>query len=569
MSSSTTRTEIAAGRAPRRPRAFHAFLGWLMDACAGALLATTPFVAFVRHNEYPLVSPEIALCLAGLAGIGVGLGTLAAAGGAITRAAVVSALLVLWIDLQTRWFDANGSALAAAFVASCALCWMLRLHLRTITVAATLAALGASLLMPGAGPWTTVAAHEPDMADVTDATDSTGIEQRALPPILHIVLDEQIGPAGVPRAFDRDGSHAASLGNFYVDRGFRVFDRAFSRYYRSEDSIPHLVNFTADAERSRYIARPEGVRSLTANAYFDEMQSRGYRIHVVQSDYLDFCAGRNDLARCTTYQAESIRPLASAPLESLDKVRIIAGMYVRLSHFLVALRDGLYPSLRERAAEASIELPAWDASVGRVSPLATLGVLKALGVELTTASRGTLVFAHLLLPHSPYAYDAQCRIRPDPAQWLLNHPGRGAFPRNTPASRATRYPRYLAQVACTHRALGELFGRLEANDEFRDAIVLIHGDHGSRIALLPPYGQFEKRLSPADFADSFSTLFAIRHPDLSPGRDPRLLPIDSLFESLIRNGGIPDGVEWSESQEVYLRSGSGAMKAHPMPALGR
>jgi hypothetical protein len=38
------------------------------------------------------------------------------------------------------------------------------------------------------------------------------------------------------------------LRQFYLRHGFRVFGRAFSRYYYANSSIPNLVNFTTEPD---------------------------------------------------------------------------------------------------------------------------------------------------------------------------------------------------------------------------------------------------------------------------------------------------------------------------------
>jgi hypothetical protein len=68
----------------------------------------------------------------------------------------------------------------------------------------------------------------------------------------------------------------------------------------------------------------------------------------------------------------------------------------------------------------------------------------------------------------------------------------------------------------------------------RDAIVIIHGDHGSRITLIEPQLPGATRMSPADFADSYSTLFAVRSTQLAAGYDRRLMPITCLLRSLVQ-----------------------------------
>jgi hypothetical protein len=69
-----------------------------------------------------------------------------------------------------------------------------------------------------------------------------------------------------------------------------------------------------------------------------------------------------------------------------------------------------------------------------------------------------------------------------------------------------------------------------------DAIVVIHGDHGSRIMQTAAQADIEAlpHMRRQDFLDNFSTLFAVRMPDLPSGRDDRMLPIDELLRRTMR-----------------------------------
>ena len=79
-----------------------------------------------------------------------------------------------------------------------------------------------------------------------------------------------------------------------LSRGFQLFGRAYSRYGSTNPSLDNLMNFSAEPPK-HFLIKPLG-----ANAYFEEMARRGYRIHVYQSDFLNFCdtAGEFDVAFC-------------------------------------------------------------------------------------------------------------------------------------------------------------------------------------------------------------------------------------------------------------------------------
>jgi hypothetical protein len=162
--------------------------------------------------------------------------------------------------------------------------------------------------------------------------------------------------------------------------------------------------------------------------------------------------------------------------------------------------------------------------------------LDGLEADLARARPGDFFLAHLLIPHFPYVYDAGCNLRTDPEVWLnkdaLSHRFSTWNPPNTAVSRMERYRNYLAQIACTNRRLERLFDILKGSGQFERAIILIHGDHGSRITRSPMYAYAHDTLTPDDYRDSFSTLFALKAPGIEPGYDRDPWPIGRLIKGL-------------------------------------
>lgn len=69
-----------------------------------------------------------------------------------------------------------------------------------------------------------------------------------------------------------------------------------------------------------------------------------------------------------------------------------------------------------------------------------------------------------------------------------------------------------------HDAKIEAFvDRLDVSRRGRETTLIVHGDPGTRMATLYSYNPFAARLTPPDFRDSYSTLFAIRKPGIRPG----------------------------------------------------
>ena len=70
----------------------------------------------------------------------------------------------------------------------------------------------------------------------------------------------------------------------------------------------------------------------------------------------------------------------------------------------------------------------------------------------------------------------------------------------------------------------------------QDAILIVQGDHGSRIGRNDPTAENESTYSHADYADFYSTLFAVRAPRLEAGYEVEPMSIVCLLRSLVDSG---------------------------------
>ena len=68
---------------------------------------------------------------------------------------------------------------------------------------------------------------------------------------------------------------------------------------------------------------------------------------------------------------------------------------------------------------------------------------------------------------------------------------------------------------------------------YQNAIIILHGDHGSRITKFQPSKKFFGRPSTRDLVDLFSTLFAVKLPEGQWNYDRTTLPIEELLMETI------------------------------------
>jgi hypothetical protein len=344
-----------------------------------------------------------------------------------------------------------------------------------------------------------------------------------LPLVVHLILDEHIGIDGLPPESTVPGLQA-DLRSFYHSLGFRTFDSAYSEHQDTELSIGHLVNFSPGVYRPDLIRSyaPGFEHSLTQNAYFSRVIERGYQVRAYQTSFLQVCP-EGIRAICET------RPLGIAILQDqslsvAEKVRLIAGTFLFKSALYGKAIDW-YDVLRGQSVRAGIRLPrrVW---FWRTAPLSGMSEIRRVASDLSGATRGELYFAHFMLPHWPFVYDEDCKLVPFDG-WK-----RDGRPLASPPERRDAYIHYGRQLRCTSRMIRQLMESIPSNLR-ADAIVIVQGDHGSRLSLSHAKLPNSRGLETDNERDTYSTLFAVRAPGLSAVSDHAFVPITCLLRSLV------------------------------------
>jgi hypothetical protein len=500
------------------------------------LLMVTPFVVFLEHYTYPLARPEIAIC-AGVAACIAGVLGAVACRWRPGQVIVYAALIVLLADVQFARLQ-TALQLLAVFAVAAAVLWAIRAHATEVVGLMAATMLTSTILLPAAGP------GAPERAK-----DSGG--NKRLPMVLHIVLDEHLGADAFPGDAESQ-QFAVTLRRFFSEQRFVLFTRAYSEYFATHRSLSHLMNYashTFDGGLYR-IGDGEFEYTLTRNAHVRALIDHGYHVRLYQSTHLNYCTPDIPEAECITYSFANISVLAGTSLSASAKASIIGEIYTSRFTVYDELRDR-YESVRVHAGKW-LHLPKWSAKANNIGPIISMDTLERLQRDLAHAQGGDYYFAHLLLPHEPYAFDSACRIRPV-SDWLQAYVARvGDQPVNTEESRRLRYSRYVEQLTCLYSRLTAVVNAIPEGLR-ADAVIVMQGDHGSRITVREPNVATVDRMTAADFADSFRTLFAVRAPNLQPTARPDDAAITCVFSALARNGFESlAGIDSCGKPEVYV-----------------
>ena len=345
---------------------------------------------------------------------------------------------------------------------------------------------------------------------------------RELPPLLHIILDEQMSPATLPQSIPT-GSKAGTMLEDYVRLGFSVHSHAASSSTWTRLSLGQLVSFRLDSkwasltlkELEAIQAKPDPEQDLFSpvnvrtamvarNEYFKLLHRMGYSITTIQSSFLQFCNG--DLLpgdECFTYEpTEHGHVQSMAPGRYLDKVALAAtSLLIDYQRYRRVARSVTLVSLLARGPKEPAVPPLLT------MPATMLTVLSEIDAHLRKLEPGRAYFAHLLLPHTPYMLNERCDLNA-PHEWVALDAFGPEWGGREP------YNAYWQQSVCVHARTMAMLNALFGSELGKSSIVVVHGDHGSKIWF--PQAGTEYR---EDLPEMRETFLAIR----MPGREPKIL----------------------------------------------
>lgn len=336
--------------------------------------------------------------------------------------------------------------------------------------------------------------------------------QAGRPAIVHILLDEHIGIEGFHKT--QSGTEtAAKLREFYVDNGFALYGKAYSQHMHTVNAIPHVLNFGAEKNLG---AGRHGV-PVGRNAYFDRLQKLGYRMSIYESNFAYVCSSYPD-ERCVAYRNSSLQPMANYGLTTGERMKMILSKFIGMSHTLEYA--GRKSEILDRILVVS-GLPGFRAfqNLKATGPVASMAVFDVVANDLANARSGEAYFVHALFPHYPYTSASDCSSKPI-ATW--NH-------RLDRGPMEQKQNGYEEQALCSARQIEKLLDVLKQSPAADNFVMIVHGDHGSRLTQVDPSYERRASIRPDDIIASYSTLFAVRIGGM-PGRysdamvnTPRLL----------------------------------------------
>ena len=490
-----------------RQGAWHVILTY----AAPALVMLAIVVPFLRFHEYSLILPESLILMAGAAWLGAIVGGLMRIRPQTLGPILMAATLFGYLFYRQEITDAlvkAANAIAdnvvgtaplmlailavAMFLALCPICVLLRRHLDKVVVAVFGTIVLTTVVLPT------------DTGGEPVAQGALPSKRNDLPPLIHIILDEHIGLAGLPAEIAKSDAIRETVPRIFKD--FRIYSHAYSRFAETKFSLTSLMNRDLGANVAALVEGEDVKFAPKKNDWFDALDAKGYAIKVYQSAWFDMCGGSRAVDACYTYSFFSPNALQRTPLSTVQRLRALT------SKLLIG--DGAL----------------------QMEPLVSMEALARFRSDVAQSSRGVAYIVHLLIPHFGYLYGADCTLL-DPAHWERDRFGEDRV--YSPEERDGLYRRYLPQMACADREMDLLFAELKTLGIYDEATIIVHGDHGSRIGERPYITEMPQSLTTQDMIDHYSTFVAIKAPGTAPGIDDRPEALQRIFADAFLGGSLP------------------------------
>lgn len=527
----------------------------LFDFLACLLIILSHFATYILYAGYTRLLPDMIVIIGALCAVAVCLTVLLQIPSRIFRAMIFAVLTTIVIsdaiyefgvaDISTRLI-----ALTITLLGTLTLIFFLREHASKVLIGAFLAMLLSTIVIAAFD----TAGQASQTARIAQENDDTQ------PIIVHLILDEHMGAAGMTAALPSGEQIGHDLRQFYERHGFRLFSHAYSQYFDTAPSLASMLNFSDRPFAESHLIRRRYGFSLAENAYLKNISDLNYRIRIYQSNYIDFCqTAAIRIAKCHTYKPDNLKSFEITGLPLVERAALVLRMYYS-SFTLVKLLKLVEQPVVSWARRWGFDMEGFGLWHGRVGPLAAAPSFEQLLTDLSHAKGGMMFFAHLLMPHYPYAYTSRCKVRTPISSWSLRWLGDGT---NTPASRQKHYAEYFDQIRCMMRKLERLFDVMKRAGSYKNATIVIHGDHGSRINRSTPYSADRTSLSRTDFVDGFSTLFTVKAPGINSGTDARMLSLSRLLRYVTTREDrlLSD----TRPPTIYLFDGDRNYLATPLP----
>jgi len=285
-----------------------------------------------------------------------------------------------------------------------------------------------------------------------------------------------------------------------------VYDKAYSHYVATINSLNNIFNFSSTTTNQLSATPGSNKHFFDRPRYFQFLRQRGYALRVLHPNYIDYCsANREWISFCYRYPDQNLQSISDSDYSIKEKIGLMVQMLIKQTSHV----ENYYEIFRKKYGLPELAVKKIPSNNGKM--------LQVLFEDIKQHTQGYAYILHFLFPHPPFVYDSQCTLKTE-------RPIEQTQPRdrnidatlrdnqilvkkgsNTPQTRRLRYQHYFSQVRCGLMWLEQILTDLKEAGAYDDAIIVVHGDHGSKIDTITPVIELINQLQISDYVDTFST----------------------------------------------------------------
>lgn len=354
-----------------------------------------------------------------------------------------------------------------------------------------------------------------------------------LPLLIHVILDEHGSPLTASSRL-KDTGRLDNIFDPYVKRGFAVHSWVRAPSDDTHISLGRIMAAPGTSEKENNYSREAGdfTYKLKKNSYIEALKNRGFEVSVIQSSFIQLCMNQN--AECHTYPRDYYGHAMSRFTSSLeDRLWLAVALLHSKQYSPNSVRHVIFYGMIGGLLRTYGGLPTKMSDWTR--PAFVLDVLDSIERRALSMHRGEAYLVHLLAPHFPYVLDSKCNMRP---RNLWREPPWFRKGKKMDGGLAAVEEAYWQQAECMHARLLSVIDNAERAVGRDGVVVVLHGDHGTRVVNYRSGPKAEK-LTIDKASAMHDTIVLMRGPGIEPIQNNELVFLDEVLRNVSKKYLMP------------------------------
>jgi hypothetical protein len=364
---------------------------------------------------------------------------------------------------------------------------------------------------------------------IRSGSDGRKVQINKMPAIIHIIFDELGSPKYMPKQMSNGIDYHEMMIKYLATHKYEYYPESYSRSAESIVSISSLINF--DRSVTGIYSHSYGeLWDVHESAYLKAISQLRYKMYLYETSAVNFCDAKGvKFIICDSTDYARKDWLYEAPISVPDKAKYLLVSLLQKSK-IWSLSKRFYQKIQRDFLRGLPHTP--EAVPLYNNPLSAFTIASKIKKRIDQMSSGDFLFAHLLIPHSPYLLDENCKMVANLDRLLLkvkNNSKTQITYKLTPKQfyeefkqkyQEKDFRNFAQQYGCAISILKDFVNRINKNPKLKDALVIFHGDHGNR--------RIDTNVS------QLKTFLAVRNGRVV-GRDEGSSSLNRIFFNIINN----------------------------------